>query len=147
MEQHPVEKVKGDKAPRPARANYKILLVEDNPHVMELYEYVMKKLSRSDKVSIDVSLAEDGFDALERLSKEKYDLVVTDLYMPVLDGFEFIRKLRSDERNRKIPVVVISAGGSEAQQTAKQAGADVYLRKPVRFVDVLETVKSLLKLT
>jgi uncharacterized protein (TIGR02266 family) len=123
---------------------YRILLVEDNPHIMELYEYVMTKLARSDKVSIEVSVAKDGFDALERLAREGYDLVVTDLYMPVLDGFEFIRKLRADDRTRHVPVVAISAGGVDAQELAETAGANVFLRKPVRFMDVLETVKSLL---
>jgi uncharacterized protein (TIGR02266 family) len=132
-------------APAPA-SGYRVLLVEDNPHIMELYEYVMKKLSRSDGVALEVALARDGFDALERLSRERFDLVVTDLYMPVLDGFEFIRKLREDPRSREIPVVAISAGGADAQAQARQAGATVFLRKPVRFVDVVETVRMLLKL-
>jgi uncharacterized protein (TIGR02266 family) len=123
---------------------YRILLVEDNPHIMELYEYVMKKLARNDQVDVEVTVAKDGFDALQRLAREEFSLVVTDLYMPVLDGFEFIRKLRADPRTRDLPVVAISAGGLEAQEGARSAGASVFLRKPVRFTDVLDTVKSLL---
>jgi uncharacterized protein (TIGR02266 family) len=142
-------RVLGGEAPKPEvakEAGYRILLIEDNPHIMELYEYVMTKLARSDRVRIEVDVAKDGFDALERLSKESYHLVVTDLYMPVLDGFELIRKLRADDRTRNIPVVAISAGGAEAQELAQSVGASVFLRKPVRFADVLETVRSLLSI-
>ena len=128
------------------RRDYRILLVEDNPHLMELYEYVMRKLAKSDQLRIEVAVAKDGHDALARLGKESYDLVVTDLFMPVLDGFEFIQKLRADPKTEKIPVVAISAGGTDAQEQARRAGASVYLRKPVRFVDVVETIKSLLKI-
>jgi uncharacterized protein (TIGR02266 family) len=125
---------------------FRILLVEDNPHIMELYEYVMRKLARSDRVAMEVSLARDGSDALARVADQHFDLVITDLYMPVLDRFELIRRLRAETRTRNLPVVAISAGGAEAQAQAREAGSDVYLRKPVRFQDVLETVRSLLNL-
>lgn len=129
-----------------AKRGYRILLVEDNPHIMEMYEYVMKKLSRGGNVPIDVALAKDGYDGLEKLRAERFDLVVTDLYMPVLDGFEFIKRLRQEEGSHRIPVVAISAGGVDTQNQAKGCGADVFLRKPVQFVDVVETVRALLKL-
>jgi uncharacterized protein (TIGR02266 family) len=132
---------------KPALAvrSFRILLVEDNPHIMELYEYVMKKLARGGGVNVEVALALDGRDALAHLGEGRFDLLVTDLYMPVMDGFELIRRLRAEPRTRRLPVVAISAGGSDAQAMAREAGADVFLRKPVRFLDVLETVKSLLK--
>ncbi len=130
----------------PPSGGFRILLVEDNPHVMELYEYVLKKLSKTGRVVIDVVLARDGHDALKQLQADRFDLVVTDLYMPVLDGFEFIQKIRQDERTKTLPVIAISAGGGDAGNQATKAGANVFLRKPVRFVDVLETVKALLKL-
>ena len=66
--------------------------------------------------------------------------------MQEVDGFEFIRRIRADERTRNLPVVAISAGGADAQELAHSVGASVFLRKPVRFMDVLETVKSLLKI-
>lgn len=139
-------RIGGERPVEAARREYRILLVEDNPHIMEMYEYVMKKLSRGGNLAIEVTLARDGHDALEKLRKETFDLVVTDLFMPVLDGFEFIRRLRQDARAAKLPVIAISAGGADTATQAQQAGADVYLRKPVRFVDVVETVRALLKL-
>jgi len=143
-----LERIRMDKpAEGPTERCYRILLVEDNPHIMEMYEYVMKKLSRAGTVSLEVSLAKDGFDALEKLKVESpFDLVVTDLFMPVLDGFEFIKRMRAEPRTKQVPVVAISAGGADAAVQAHGAGADVYLRKPVRFVDVVETVRALLKL-
>lgn len=135
--------------PQPAAAqvrSYRLLLVEDNPHLMELYEYVMTKLARDGSVGVEVVLARDGRDALARLANETFHLVVTDLYMPVLDGFELIRRIRADARTRELPVVAISAGGSDALSQSRAAGANAFLRKPVRFLDVIETVRSLLKL-
>lgn len=125
---------------------YRVLLVEDNPHIMEMYEYVIKKLSRSDHLPLEVALAREGHVALAKLQSDRFDLVITDLYMPVLDGFQLIRKMRELEHTRDVPVVAISGGGNEAALLAKQAGANVFLRKPVRFVDVMETVRALLKL-
>ena len=112
---------------------------------MEMYEYVMRKLSHG-RIAIEVSLAQDGHDALAKAQVEQFDLVVTDLFMPVLDGFELIRRLRREPFGAGLPVVAISAGGADTAVQARKAGADVYLRKPVRFVDVVETVRALLKL-
>ncbi|MGC4115164.1 MAG: TIGR02266 family protein [Myxococcales bacterium] len=141
-----LEKIRAEKAgASPARRAYRILLVEDNPHIMEMYEYVMRKLSVG-SVAIEVVLAADGHDALGKLSAGKFDLMVTDLFMPVLDGLQLIEKLRAMPGCEKLPVIAISAGGTDSATQAQKAGANVYLRKPVRFVDVVETVRALLKL-
>jgi uncharacterized protein (TIGR02266 family) len=140
-----VSRIRGENVPGDERRGYRILLVEDNPHIMEMYEYVMRKLSRG-RVAIEVALAQDGHDALAKVRGERFDLIVTDLFMPVLDGFEFIRRLRREEASATVPVVAISAGGSDTAALAREAGANVYLRKPVRFVDVVDTVRGLLKL-
>jgi uncharacterized protein (TIGR02266 family) len=131
------------------KTGYRVLIVEDNPHIVEMYAYVLKKLSRVEmggKVPLDVSFAADGHEALNQLKALSFDLVLTDLYMPVLDGFGLVARIREDPQLKKLPVVVISAGGPEAQARAAELGVDVYLRKPVRFVEVLETVKGLLKI-
>jgi uncharacterized protein (TIGR02266 family) len=130
----------------PAARDYRILLVEDNPLIMELYEFVMKKLAQTGKVTISVVLANDGADALKRLADGRFDLVVTDLYMPLLDGFELIRRIRSGPHASTLPVVAVSAGDLDDAARAHDAGASVYLRKPVKFTDVLATVKLLLKI-
>ncbi len=126
-----------------------VLIVEDNPHIMEMYSYVLKKLAAGDlagKVPLEVHFATDGHHAYKQLRERKFDLVMTDLFMPVMDGFALLERIRKDEALRAIPVVAISAGGKDVQQRAMSLGVDSYLRKPVRFVEVLETVKRLLQI-
>jgi uncharacterized protein (TIGR02266 family) len=136
--------------PAPAAAGYRVLLVEDNPHVVEMYSYVLKKLAAEDlrgRVPMEVHFAQDGHGALTQLASRPFDLVVTDLYMPVLDGFQLVQRMKADPRLRGVPVVAISGGGTEAQERATDLGVDVYLGKPVRFTQVLETVKRLLRIS
>ena len=131
----------------PQAAGYRVLIVEDNPHIVEMYSYVLKKLASGPlegKVPLEVVLAQDGHGALRQLKESKVDLVMTDLYMPVMDGFALVERIRQEEALQHIPIIAISAGGSEAQERALQLGVDIYLRKPVRFAEVLETVKALL---
>jgi CheY-like chemotaxis protein len=71
---------------------------------------------------------------------------MTDLYMPVLDGFQLIEKMRGEAALDKIPVVAISAGGQDARERAMKLGVDAFLKKPVRFAEVMETVKQLLRI-
>lgn len=128
---------------------FRVLIVEDNPHIIEMYSYVLKKLATGalgGKVPLEVHFAPDGHSALKLLREQRFHLVMTDLYMPVMDGFALVEKIRQEESLKSIPVIAISAGGKEAQERALGLGVDIYLRKPVRFVEVLETVKQLLKI-
>jgi CheY-like chemotaxis protein len=125
----------------------RVLIVEDNPHIIEMYTYVLQKLADNELGEpLDVKFAQDGQAALSLLLERPFHLVMTDLYMPGMDGFALLQKIRSDERLRTIPVLAISAGGADAKERATRLGVDVYLRKPVRFADVLETVKQLLRI-
>jgi len=126
---------------------FRVLIVEDNPHIIEMYSYVLKKLATGTlggKVPLEVQFAPDGHSALAQLKEGRFNLVMTDLYMPVMDGFALVEKIRQEEKLKAIPVIAISAGGKEAQERALDLGVDIYLRKPVKFVEVLETVKQLL---
>ncbi len=128
---------------------FRVLIVEDNPHIIEMYSYVLKKLAANDlqgRVPLEVHFAPDGHHALTQLREAPFNLLMTDLYMPVMDGFQLVEKVRADETMKKIPIVAISAGGRDAQEKAMGVGVDIYLRKPVRFAEVLETVKRLLKI-
>jgi CheY-like chemotaxis protein len=132
---------------QPPKGGYKVLLVEDNPLVVDLYSYVLKKLAVAElggKVPMEVHFASDGHAAWGALSEGGFHLVLTDLYMPVMDGFALVQRMKSDPRLRQVPVVAISGGGREAEQRARAEGVEVYLRKPVKFAEVLETVKRLL---
>lgn len=134
-------------AAAPARA-YRVLVVEDNAHVVEMYEYALRRLgSGAPRVDVVVEYAANGHDALLRLGeKPRVDLVMADVYMPVLDGFSLLERMKCDPHLAQVPVVVISAGGADARARALELGADVYLQKPVQFADVISTVRTLLRI-
>jgi uncharacterized protein (TIGR02266 family) len=129
---------------------YRVLLVEDNPLVVEMYSYTLKKLATAElrgKVPMEVHFASEGHAALQALRSGQFHLVLTDLYMPVMDGFALVQRMKSDPQLRDIPVVAISGGGRDAESRARAEGVEVYLRKPVKFAEVLETVKRLLRIS
>lgn len=141
--------LQGARGPSVAVRTYRLLLVEDNAQVVALYEHALKRL-RSASAGIDLALecARDGAEALARLARPpRVDLVVTDLYMPVMDGFTFIERMRRDPALTMTPVLAISAGGPDARERAVELGVDVYLPKPVNIAEVLGTVRALLRLS
>ncbi len=148
-----LDEVLGGRASRTVQApsgGFKVLLVEDNPLIVEMYSYVLKKLATSElrgKVPMEVHFAADGHAALRALAEGGFHLVLTDLYMPVMDGLALVQKMKSEPALRDIPVVAISGGGRDAESRARAEGVEVYLRKPVKFAEVLETVKRLLRIS
>jgi len=134
--------------PAPAGRVYRILVVEDNAHVEQMYEQALRRL-RSDNGTFELAIeyAHDGVDALARLERApRIDLVLSDLYMPVMDGFALAERIRSDPAVMATPILAISAGGPDARERAVELGVDVYLEKPVRFAQILETVRALLRI-
>jgi uncharacterized protein (TIGR02266 family) len=127
---------------------YRVLLVEDNAQVEAMYEHALKRLRAPDgSVDVSVEYARDGVEALARLQRgPPVELVVTDLYMPVMDGFSLIEQIRGDVGLVHTPVLAISAGGDDARQRAVELGVDVYLQKPVKITEILSTVRTLLRM-
>ena len=131
---------------RAGRHTFHVLVVEDNPHVVEMYEYALRKLKTPQAaVKVAVEYAGNGHDALRRLGEPpKPDLVMSDIYMPVMDGITLVERIRADAGLADVPVMIISAGGADARARAIEAGVDVYLQKPVQFADVMATIRLLL---
>ena len=128
-----------------ASRGYRVLVVEDNPHVVEMYEYALRKTHGDGGVAVTIEYATNGHDALVRLGEPpRVDLVMADLYMPVMDGFTLIERMRGDPALFEIPILVISAGAADARARALELGVDVYLQKPVQFADIVATVRALL---
>jgi uncharacterized protein (TIGR02266 family) len=132
----------------PARRGYLVLVVEDNPQVLEMYEYALRKMqAQCGGVRITVEFAADGHQALRRLTEApRPDLVISDLFMPIMDGVALIEQMRADPGLAGVPVLMISAGASDARARAIEAGVDVYLQKPVQFSDIVGTVRMLLNI-
>ena len=112
-----------------------------------MYQYALRKLLDADGVGVSVEFASNGHDALARLREPpRVDLVMADLYMPVMDGFALIERMRGDPALLGTPILVISAGAADARARALALGVDVYLQKPVQFADILATVRTLLRI-
>jgi signal transduction histidine kinase/DNA-binding response OmpR family regulator/anti-sigma regulatory factor (Ser/Thr protein kinase) len=131
-----------DTAPEATRAHSggRILLADDN---VDLRDHVARLL----RPSWEVVAVPDGEAAFAEAARLPFDLVLTDVMMPRLDGFGLIKRLRADERTRDIPIVVLSArAGEEASSEGLSAGADDYLVKPFSARDLLARVRANLEL-
>jgi signal transduction histidine kinase/DNA-binding response OmpR family regulator/anti-sigma regulatory factor (Ser/Thr protein kinase) len=118
----------------------RVLLADDNA---DLRDHVARLL----RPYWDVTAVVDGREALDRALAEQFDLVLTDVMMPRLDGFGLIRALRADGRTRDVPIVVLSArAGEEASVEGLAAGADDYLVKPFSARDLTARVRANLEL-
>jgi signal transduction histidine kinase len=136
-ELEPPEVLASHASPGPAR----ILLADDNA---DMREYLRRLLGRE----WTIEGVTDGAAALASATAEPPDLVLTDVMMPGLDGFELLRHLRADPRTREIPVILLSArAGEEARVEALEAGADDYMIKPFSARELIARVGACLELT
>jgi len=117
----------------------KILIVDDSEMIRNFHSYTLKS------ANYDVLTAENGADAFEKLLQQKIDMVITDINMPVMDGYTFIKNIRQEDDFKDIPIIIISTE-DEAQDKEKgfNAGANLYLVKPINPNELIENVKLLL---
>ena len=102
-----------------------ILAVDDERHILRLVEVNLKR------AGFRVSLAEDGQQALEMIQTERPDMVVSDVMMPRVDGFELLRRLKTDPSTADIPVIMLTAKAQDADVfRGWSSGVDCYLIKP-----------------
>jgi two-component system chemotaxis response regulator CheY len=116
----------------------RVLVVDDS---RAMRAYVRGALKES--LDCDVVEAASGFEALRLLPRDSYDVVVTDINMPDINGLELIRFVRSSERHREVPIVIISTQSSDRDhQRAMELGADQYLVKPFQPQDIVDAISS-----
>jgi CheY-like chemotaxis protein len=127
-----------------------ILLVEDNPDDEKLTVRALKKSN----IANEVMIARDGAEALDYLfgtgphagrdTNHQPTLILLDLKLPKIDGQEVLRRIRADERTKRLPVVILTSS-IEEQDLAKgyDGGANSYIRKPVDFTQFTEVVRQL----
>ncbi len=124
---------------RLAKKTKKILVVDDEPDFVDILSL------RLVKSGYDVITAYDGLQALERAKHENPDLMLLDVMMPKVDGFNVCRMIKFDNRYRNINIVLLTArSGTENRLLGKQVGADAYLTKPYDNISLFETMKELL---
>lgn len=116
-----------------------ILIVDDSKTVRNLVAFIMKK------EGFKVTVAEDGLDGLEKLYSNSFDLVISDVNMPRMDGFTFVRTVREQDNYRDLPIVILSTEGQERDiQEGLSLGANMYLVKPAQPDTMVKNVKMLL---
>jgi two-component system, chemotaxis family, chemotaxis protein CheY len=92
--------------------------------------------------------ANDGVDGLKKLSSERFDLILTDINMPIMDGLKLVSLVRNDANYKAIPIVVITTeGAQEDRERALALGANDYITKPIQPTKILEVARNLLKIT
>jgi len=119
---------------------YKVLVVEDSPTMRQLIVFALKRIR-----GFQIVEANDGVDGLKKLSAQKFDLIVTDINMPIMDGLKLVSMVRNDPNYKETPIIVITTeGASEDRERALALGANEYITKPIQTMKILETVKKLM---
>jgi uncharacterized protein (TIGR02266 family) len=122
----------------------RVLVVEDNPHVATFIGQGLAGSSRrGTELSFAVRTASNGREALELLAAESFDAIIIDVYLPVIDGAHVIAQVRNRLGLRDLPVIAVSAGGDAARSAALGAGANIFIDKPMRLRQVIDTIRVL----
>ena len=116
-----------------------ILIVDDEPNIVMSLEFLMRKNG------YQVGIARNGTEALAAIGQTSYDLVLLDIMMPDVDGYQVCRELRQRPGGAATKVILLSAKSREADvQKGYEAGADLYLPKPFSTRQLMEKVRELL---
>ncbi len=120
----------------------KILVVEDEPSLQKLLEYQLKRLGH------EIRVAPDGKQALEMAKSDRPDLVLLDVMLPVMGGFQVLKSLQDDKTTNKIPVIMLSAKGQQHDIAAGiEKGVFDYITKPFNIPTLAERIKKALAST
>lgn len=117
----------------------KVLVVDDEPNIVLSIEFLMQQ------AGFDVATAEDGESALKSVAETPPDLILLDISLPGISGFDVLEQLRGDPQHARLPIIMLTAHGREVEKEKGLAlGADDYVTKPFSTQALVEKVKSLL---
>lgn len=117
--------------------NKKILIVDDDPSVRQLIRVALREF--------EVIEGSNGFEALEKVISEKPDLILLDVMMPKMNGFEVIRRLKADPNTERIPIILLTARGDRSTlERSQQEGVTTYVMKPFSPRSLAEKVKEIM---
>jgi len=117
------------------------LVVEDSPTMRQLIAFALKRIQGSRVVE-----ATDGVDALRKLAVQRFDMLLVDINMPIMDGLKLVSLIRGDPANKDIPIIIITTEGAEEdRKRALSLGANAYLAKPIQTQELLKLVNQYLK--
>jgi len=122
--------------------SYKVLIVEDSPTMRQLIAFALKRIR-----GIKIVEANDGVDGLKKLSSDKFDLILSDINMPIMDGLKLVSLVRRDPNFKDVPIVIITTeGASEDRERALLLGANDYITKPIQTTQILDVARRLLNI-
>ena len=120
---------------------YRCLVVEDSKTMRNMLAESLLRIP-----GMEVVEADNGLAGIRALAADQFDLVVTDVNMPVMDGLKLVRHVRSDPRHEKTPIVVITTENAPNDRDRAMAlGANAYIEKPIQAPRVISAVKKLLE--
>lgn len=118
----------------------KILVIDDEHDLVETLTF------RLEAAGYEVVSAFDGQEGLKKVKEEKPDLILLDVMMPKMDGYQVCRMLKFDQKFKDIPIIMLTARGQlQDKNIGKDVGANEYVTKPFESADLLERIKKLLK--
>ncbi len=117
----------------------RILLIDDEPDIIQVVSFRLRKSG------YEVLTASDGMQGFEMAKKEKPDLILLDLWLPVISGFDICKKLKAKKNLNKIPVILLTASTNIVKEQAEKIGADGCIIKPYEIQDLLQKVKTILE--
>ena len=118
----------------------KVLIVDDEPNIVMSLDFLMRK------AKYDVFIARNGQEALDLVEEEKPDLILLDIMMPDIDGYEVCRQIKSDESTQHCKIIFMSAKSKTADiQKGLDLGASLYITKPFSTRNLMKQVKQLMK--
>jgi two-component system phosphate regulon response regulator PhoB len=128
------------KLKRPDMAKEKILIVEDEKNIAKLIRYNLEKSE------YDCTVARTGEDALSILEKQHFDLIILDIMLPEMDGFEVCRNIKQAPNIKNIPIIMLTAKGEEVDRiVGLELGADDYMTKPFSPRELILRIKAVLR--
>lgn len=118
--------------------NVRVLLVEDEPNIVLSLQFLLER------AGFEVTVETNGQTALDSVLEDTPDVMVLDVMLPGLDGFEILRQLRADARGKSLPILMLTAKGQrEDHDNALKFGADMFISKPFSNSEVVAAVKKL----
>ena len=118
----------------------KILIIEDAKDFVTAISVLLEA------EGYEVSAASDGLAGLEKIRKGQYDLIITDVMMPKMDGFKLCRMIKFDSKHKDTPLLMLTAKGQESDVlTGEQCGADAYILKSQSPDTLIKKIKEMLK--
>ncbi len=120
----------------------RLLLAEDEPNIVESLSFLLGR------AGFDVTVKTDGRQALDAALNDTPDLLILDVMLPEMSGYEVLRHLRADRRAEKLPVLMLTAKGQRAdRKTALECGADIFMTKPFANSEIIAAVNKLAGVT